>query len=60
MYSNYFALFSDDVESFVTFIRNCREGTIFSFELVKKLEAVDYRIISEYGCRKVELLHNIT
>ena len=49
LYSNYFAFFSDDVDSFVTFIRNCCEGKIFSFELVKKLETVDNRIINENG-----------
>ena len=51
LYSKYLAFFSDDVDSFVTFIRNCCEGRIFSFELVKKLETIDNRIINENGFR---------
>ena len=47
--ANVTSLFTPDVDSFVTFIRNCCEGKIFSFELVKKLETVDNRIINENG-----------
>jgi hypothetical protein len=35
----------------VTFIWNCCEGKIFSFELVKKLEGIDSKILNENGFR---------
>ena len=51
MYEKYFAAFNDDVDSFVMFMRNSCEGKIFPFELVKKLEAVDSKILNENGIR---------
>ena len=51
MYEKYFAAFNDDVDSFVMFMKNSCEGKIFPFELVKKLEAVDNKILNENGIR---------
>jgi len=51
MYGKYFALFNDDVDSFVMFLKNSCEGKIFPFQLVKKLEEVDSKILHENGFR---------
>lgn len=50
IFRNYFSIFNDDLETFVTFIRHSCEGKIFSFELIQKLEKADNKILQEHGC----------
>jgi len=62
VYRNYFSIFNDDLQTFVTFIRHSCEGNIFPFELIQKLEKADNKILQEHGCilfrYKIDLLNN--